>query len=161
MVLSDQFAHVFAAGAITTLADLFIDEGPERVRQGNVHGAHGASLDKLAKFGKLTNCDQNCCQRCWCLTSSVTNIWRNSEGRGFSCFSRTCQSSCSSRPWNQPELCIPLDRFGERTVPDLRWLGSIHLPSSTTSVFWAEGLEHMGKRSLHAKAPRAIAKTES
>ena len=43
MFLANQFAHVFAAGAVPTLPDLLIDEGLERVGQGNVHGAHGAS----------------------------------------------------------------------------------------------------------------------
>lgn len=52
LIPADQFAHIFAAGAVTALIDLLIHEGLERIRQGDVHRAHELRLDSLAKFGE-------------------------------------------------------------------------------------------------------------
>jgi len=52
LLAADQLAHVLAAGAKAALADLLVDEGLERIRQGDVHGGHGGSLMCLPNFGK-------------------------------------------------------------------------------------------------------------
>ena len=43
-ILADQVSDVFAAGLETALRYLLIDIGLERIRQGNVHVAHGVRL---------------------------------------------------------------------------------------------------------------------
>jgi hypothetical protein len=51
LIPANQFAHVFTAGAITALLDLFVDERLQGFGQRDIHGAHGNKLDSLAKFG--------------------------------------------------------------------------------------------------------------
>jgi hypothetical protein len=51
LVSANQFAHVFTAGAIAALLDLFVDESLHGFGQRDIHGAHGDKLDSLAKFG--------------------------------------------------------------------------------------------------------------
>src|SRR5262249_712535 len=41
LVLTDQLTHVLTTRAVALLGDLFLDECLERVRQGDVHRAHG------------------------------------------------------------------------------------------------------------------------
>ncbi len=53
LILADQFTHVLAARAVAALIDLLIDEGLERVREGDVHCTHGSRSVGLAKFGKI------------------------------------------------------------------------------------------------------------
>jgi hypothetical protein len=52
LVFANQFAHVFAVGAVATLRHLAVDKRFERVGQRNVHGGHEGSLAILANFGK-------------------------------------------------------------------------------------------------------------
>jgi len=52
LVPANQLAHVFTAGAIAALLDLFVDESLHGFGQRDIHGAHGDKLDSLAKFGK-------------------------------------------------------------------------------------------------------------
>jgi hypothetical protein len=47
LTLASQLANVFATGAATTLADLFIDESLERIRRGNFDRAHIAIIVKI------------------------------------------------------------------------------------------------------------------
>jgi hypothetical protein len=52
LIPANQFAHVFTAGAVTALLDLFVDERLQGFGQRDIHGAHGGKLGSLAKFGK-------------------------------------------------------------------------------------------------------------
>lgn len=52
VVLANQLANILAAGAVSALTDLLVDEGLERFGQGNVHGAYREGLDTLPKIGK-------------------------------------------------------------------------------------------------------------
>jgi len=52
LIPANQFPHVFTAGAIAALLDLFVDERLQGFGQRDIHGAHGDKLDSLAKFGK-------------------------------------------------------------------------------------------------------------
>src|SRR5262249_8890409 len=52
LVLTDQLTHVLTTRAVALLGDLFLDECLERVRQGDVHRAHGSRLASLAKIAK-------------------------------------------------------------------------------------------------------------
>lgn len=52
LIFTDKFPHIFAAGAVSPLLHLFINEIFQRVRQGDIHGGHRASLVPLANFGK-------------------------------------------------------------------------------------------------------------
>ncbi|ANL57342.1 hypothetical protein AMC86_PD00883 (plasmid) [Rhizobium phaseoli] len=52
-VAADQFADVFAAGAIASPGDLLVDELFQVIGQGNTHSAHRAKMARLAKFGKV------------------------------------------------------------------------------------------------------------
>ena len=49
-VFADQLTHVLTAGAVPALGDLFVHEGFERIRQGDVHGAHGVILGSVGKI---------------------------------------------------------------------------------------------------------------
>jgi hypothetical protein len=40
------------------LTDLLINEGLERVGQGDIHGAHAGRLVGMTKFGKVVRCGQ-------------------------------------------------------------------------------------------------------
>lgn len=51
LILANQLANVFAAGAVAALAHLLIKKALESVRQGDVHGAHWACL--LPNFAKV------------------------------------------------------------------------------------------------------------
>lgn len=52
LIPANQFAHVFTAGAVTALLDLFVYERLQGFGQRDIHGAHDGKLDSLAKFGK-------------------------------------------------------------------------------------------------------------
>jgi hypothetical protein len=64
LVFADQFSNVLAAGAKPTLADLLINERLECFGEGNVHRAHAASLDILAKFGKIQTIFRSTLTKC-------------------------------------------------------------------------------------------------
>lgn len=51
VIPANQFADVFAAGAIAALLDLLVDECPQSLGQGDIHGTHAGKLGTLAKFG--------------------------------------------------------------------------------------------------------------
>ncbi|KAG1250708.1 hypothetical protein G6F65_018633 [Rhizopus arrhizus] len=53
LILANQFPDVLAAGAVATFRDLFVNERFQRVRKGDIHGAHSHSLGGLPKFGKM------------------------------------------------------------------------------------------------------------
>lgn len=48
-VAADQFADVFAAGAIASSGDLLVDELLQVIGQGNIHGAHPAMISGVGK----------------------------------------------------------------------------------------------------------------
>jgi hypothetical protein len=48
LILADQFAHALAAGAVTALADLSVDEGLQVIGQVNLHRA-GAQSPRAAQ----------------------------------------------------------------------------------------------------------------
>ena len=72
LIFTDQFPHIFAAGAVTPLLHLRINEIFQRFGQRDVHRGHVARLVDLANFGK--NCHHpsrrfsiasNCSARVW------------------------------------------------------------------------------------------------
>lgn len=52
-VAADQFAYVFAAGAIASPGDLLVDKLLQVIWQRNIHSAHRAKIASMAKFGKV------------------------------------------------------------------------------------------------------------
>ena len=49
LILANQIADLFAAGAVPTLGNLRIDESFQRFGQRNVHGAHARQTSRLGK----------------------------------------------------------------------------------------------------------------
>ncbi|MEJ0003667.1 MAG: hypothetical protein WDN30_09045 [Pararobbsia sp.] len=52
LIPADQFADIFAAGAVPAFDNLIVDKTLQRLGEGNVHRAHDTYASSLAKFGK-------------------------------------------------------------------------------------------------------------